>query len=100
MIKMDETKIVCPFCGENTIKCLFRPSSSRFKRSRGSAISKNVTIWTKEKYIVVSGCSNCGKSKEEVEEEFKRQEKEGAKIPHEEVIRRAKEAGLPLKIKG
>ena len=40
-------------------------------------------------------CPNCGKSKKEIEDALKH----GVPPSHEEIIRRAKEAGLPLKIK-
>ena len=61
-------------------------------------IKHNCTIGDRcEKYEVISEkCPNCGKTKKEIQKRLK----EGPKLSHEEIIRRAKEAGLPLKIKG
>ena len=65
--------------------------------SSASAGTKRKAYRTREKYeIITDKCSNCGKTKKEIEKRLK----EGKVPSREEVIRRAKEAGLPLKIKG
>lgn len=43
--------------------------------------------------VLSEKCSNCGKSKKEIEKALKK----GISLSHKEIIRRAKEAGLPLK---
>jgi len=93
---MNEIMLECPFCEKRVIKYLYKPASDRVRRARGSSISKTMTFWTKEKYEILSKkCPNCGKTKKEIEKRLK----EGKLIPHKELIRRIKEAGLPLKIK-
>lgn len=60
----------CPFCGKNTIQVLYFPSTARPEKTSwgGSRPWMNIT---KEKIIVQSGCSACGKTREEIEKEFK-----------------------------
>jgi len=94
---MEELTLECPFCGKITIKCIHKPQTTYFRKARGSAISKTMAFYSKEKYqILVDKCPNCGKSKKEIEKRLK----EGKQPSNEEIIRRMKEAGLPLKIKG
>ena len=88
--------IECPFC-KTKIKALYKPSVLQFHVSRISAKTARVPFRTQEKYeILVEKCPNCGKSKKEIEKRLK----EGKQPSNEEIIRRMKEAGLPLRIKG
>jgi len=91
--------IECPFCHKQTIKALYWPPS-RETRTSSSASAGSKTKWIRvpERWVIISGCSNCGKSQKEVEKAYKNR-REGKPIPHKELIRRIKEAGLPLKIK-
>jgi len=94
---MDPIGIVdveCPFC-KKRFKARYWPPSVETHTSRCAA--KSVTKWHRvpERYFF-TGCPHCGKSKKEIEKRWK----EGVPPSHEEIIRRAKEAGLPLKIKG
>ena len=89
-------EIECPFCKEK-IKVLYKPSMLQFKVSRVAAKTARVPYRTKEKYeVLVDKCPKCGKTKKQIKKALE----EGIPPSHEEVIRRAKEAGLPLKIKG
>ncbi|MFH1825136.1 MAG: hypothetical protein ABH873_07950 [Candidatus Firestonebacteria bacterium] len=85
-----ETLTNCPFCSKMTITILHIPLViNKFVnrgRSGGTRTRKN-----EEKYNVLSGCEECGKSKKEVEKELN----EGKQIPHEEKLKRAKESGMP-----
>ncbi len=91
-------EIECPFCNKGKIKVLYKPSMIRFTASSSASVgTKRKAFRTQEKYeVLVNKCPNCGKTKKEIEKRLK----EGKPIPHKELIRRIKEAGLPLKIKG
>ncbi|MFH1473849.1 MAG: hypothetical protein ABIE55_03045 [Candidatus Aenigmatarchaeota archaeon] len=88
-------KIECPFCKKGEISVHYRPSMRRFSSSSSaSAGTKRKAYFTPEKHTVLSEkCPNCGKSKKEIERALK----EGPRMSHEEIIRRAKAAGLPLR---
>jgi DNA-directed RNA polymerase subunit RPC12/RpoP/rubredoxin len=90
-------EIECPFC-KAKIKVLYKPSMMRFTNSSSaSAGTKRKAFRTPEKYeILADKCPNCGKSKKEIERALR----EGRQLSNEEIIKRMKEAGLPLKIKG
>lgn len=66
-------ELECPFCEKGKIVCLHFPSTTKIRRvsgsfGRGYHYSKSKDVW-----IVMSGCPICGKSKEEIERELKRQ---------------------------
>lgn len=89
-------EISCPFC-KAKIPVLFKPSMLRFHVSRVAAKTTRVPHRTQEKYeILVDKCPNCGKSKKDIENALKH----GKELSNEEIIRRIKEAGLPLRIRG
>jgi len=87
----------CPFCRKLTITILHIPFVANTFTSKCRAGGKN-TIYQKERFDVMSGCDSCGKSRKEVEEALNR----GSirEIPHEERLKRLKEAGLPTRIEG
>lgn len=89
------TKIIeCPFCKVGKIKVLYKPSMLQFKVSRIAAGTKRTPYRTHEKYeLLVDKCPECGKTKKQIETALK----EGIPPSQEEIIRRAKEAGLPLR---
>jgi hypothetical protein len=94
---MVEEKLVnCPFCRQLTIKILHQPFVAR-KGITKSRFGAGGPVYTKEKDEVLSGCENCGKTQEEVEKELNG---EGRPLPHEERLKRLREAGLPTKIVG
>jgi Zn ribbon nucleic-acid-binding protein len=88
--------IECPFCKKETIQILHSPEVYSSHTIRVGSNKKTIPKLTHAKDQILSEkCSNCGKSKKEIEKALK----EGIPMSHEEIIRRAREAGLPLKIK-
>lgn len=63
--------IECPFCKKISVEALYYPPITKTKVSRTSAKSDRVFWKTKEKYEIISDCSNCGKSKREVKKAIK-----------------------------
>ncbi|MFH1200157.1 MAG: hypothetical protein V1708_03760 [Candidatus Micrarchaeota archaeon] len=63
---MGETMIYCPFCEKQTIKAFHRPAYTGFGKSRGSGVTSTFSTKHQEEHIILSGCSNCGKTLEEV----------------------------------
>ncbi|VVB70057.1 Uncharacterised protein [uncultured archaeon] len=58
----------CPFCQQQTIKVHFIPSAKIRKATRGSGQSGSVmTKRNPNLTILTDSCSNCGKTKEEIE---------------------------------
>ena len=87
----------CPFCKQKTINVIHIEETFSAKRTRIRAGRSTKYVKSPERYeILVEKCSNCGKSKKEIEKSLK----QGKELSNEEIIRRMKEAGLPLKIKG
>ena len=65
--------------------------------SSASAGTKRKAYRTPESYEILSDeCPNCGKSKKEIDKALKGE----PKFSHEEIIKKANDAGLPLKIRG
>lgn len=91
-----ETVIQCPFCGKQTITILHIPFVSNTFTSKSRAGGK-VTRIQKERYDILSGCSECVKSRKEVEKALNTGRTK--EISHEERLKRIKEAGLPTKLK-
>lgn len=63
----------CPFCNKGTIEVLIRPSVLSAKRSRSAAAGSKIS-WkrTKEEIVILTEkCSNCGKSREEIEKKWR-----------------------------
>ncbi|NHJ33182.1 MAG: hypothetical protein FK732_09985 [Asgard group archaeon] len=99
MIREYSTRIIqeieCPFYKKGKLKVLYKPSMRRFTTSSSSSAgTKRKAYFTPEKHVIMSEkCPSCGKTKNEIE----RRLKDGPKLSHKEIIRRAKEAGLPLR---
>ena len=87
----------CPFCKQKTIKVFHSEETFSAKVTRINAGRNTKIVKHPEKYeILVNKCSNCGKTKKEIEKALK----EGKELPIEEVLRRLKEAWLdPSKLK-
>jgi len=66
-------ELACPFCDKGKISCLYFPSVKSQKTRSTSALGK-VTHFTKSQdiWLIQSGCSVCGKSKEEVEKKLRK----------------------------
>jgi heterodisulfide reductase subunit B len=93
-MKPQEALIECPFCEKMTIRVLRIPFIKQTITSKCRAGGRN-TKYQREKDEVLSGCSECGKSKKEVEEALETSAKE---ITPEKLKKRLKEAGLPTVI--
>jgi hypothetical protein len=63
----------CPFCEKTTISVTHYPKSVSVKRSKTASLpgSKGYHV-NRDVYVISSGCSNCHKSSNEVEDELKR----------------------------
>ena len=62
----------CPFCGKGIIEVLIRPSVLSAKRTACRAGKSTSLRRTKEEVVVLTEkCSNCGKSKEEIEKKWR-----------------------------
>ena len=62
----------CPFCGKGEISCQWYHSAVSIKRNSSSSLpGKGSFSKSKEVWMVLSDCKTCGKSKEEIEKEFK-----------------------------
>ena len=61
----------CPFCDKGEISCLFFPSSYSVHHVRSGKGRSNIPQKSSETWIIQSGCSFCGKTREEVEKELK-----------------------------
>lgn len=66
--------LVCPFCHEGTISCIYFPGAWSEKRKgrnslgSGKSVTKSSAVW-----VVQSGCAKCNRGKEEVETELRKQ---------------------------
>lgn len=63
----------CPFCDKGQISCLYFPSVVSVKKERSATFgSKTSKSKSSETWLIKYGCSECGKSSEEVEKELKK----------------------------
>lgn len=66
-------ELACPFCDKGKIQCWFIPGAWSVKAKRtktlpgSGSVSRSTDMW-----LIKSGCSICGKSREEVENELKK----------------------------
>jgi formate dehydrogenase assembly factor FdhD len=66
-------ELLCPFCEKGKIIALHFPSVWTEKRSLTATFgSRKNKRKTRETWVTQSGCSVCGKTKEEVEKELRR----------------------------
>jgi hypothetical protein len=66
----------CPFCEQETILVVYRPSFKAAKSSR-SAAAGGKTTWKRveeEITILSEKCSNCGKTSKEIERKWRGKE--------------------------
>jgi hypothetical protein len=65
--------IACPFCESGQISCKYFPSSVSISSNRTASLpGKGSVHKSKEVWIVLSGCPQCKKTRDEVEEELKK----------------------------
>ena len=74
----------CPFCGSGKIEALHMDGFRQYTRGGFRDI--------KEKYEIQTGCPNCGKSREEVEEALEEGKKDIEK--DKRILERLKKQGL------
>lgn len=68
----EHTELSCPFCDKGIIQCLYIPGAVSVKRSGTRSLpGKTSKHKSSEIWMINSGCSVCGKSKEEVEKKLK-----------------------------
>ena len=92
---MPEQMIVkCPFCKEGDIKINYTPKTTIMRKSSCSAKTAYSPFVKDSKTEVLSEkCPVCDKSKQEIQKALTH----GIQPSKEDIIRRAKEAGLPLR---
>lgn len=95
MFKSREETAKCPFCNEADIHYIHSPIFLKFKKGSYGGSKQGITR-TQEKIMVTDEeCPNCHKSRSQLEKRLKDNKKE---IPHEERIKRMRDAGLPTRI--
>lgn len=67
---VEEFELDCPFCNKGKIKVLHLPFISRTSMGKCRA-GRGGKVFSKERYEILAGCSNCGKPKKEIEKVFK-----------------------------
>lgn len=73
MGRIQYEELSCPFCDKGHIQAGYIPSVWGEKRSGRSSIgSGKKVVKSSETWLIQSGCSNCGKTAEEVEKELRK----------------------------
>jgi hypothetical protein len=86
--------IECPFCKKEGVKVIYYPPVLQMKKSRSAAAGTKTKFYhTREKIEIISGCSNCGKSKGEVIKALKEK-----KIDWKERLEELRKQGFPTVI--
>jgi len=67
-------ELSCPFCDKGKITCLFIRGGYSFKKAMAAHTSKNIPVKSSDTWLIQTGCSFCGKSKEQVEKKLKETE--------------------------
>jgi hypothetical protein len=62
----------CPFCDKGIIEILTRPPTFSLKRVKSGKGRATIPRKSKEEIVILtSKCSNCGRSKEEIEKKWR-----------------------------
>jgi hypothetical protein len=86
--------IECPFCKSESVKAIYCPPVLKIKRCRSAAAGTKTKFYrTREKLEVISGCSNCGRSREEIIKALKEK-----KIDLKKRLEELKRQGFPTLI--
>ncbi len=68
-------QLACPFCQKGVIKCIYIPGAVSIKRAITASLPGKGTFHkSRDVWIIQSGCDECGKSKDEVEKELRKNE--------------------------
>ncbi len=66
------TELSCPFCDKGRISALYIAGAWSVKSSGRSSLGSGKSVTkSKDMWLVKTGCSVCGKSREEIEREMK-----------------------------
>jgi hypothetical protein len=85
----------CPFCKQGDISIAETPPTYSTQTIRVGSNRKTIPkLMPGKKEVLTEKCLVCGHTKTEIQKALK----EGIKPSREEIIKRMKEAGLPLKI--
>lgn len=86
--------VECPFCKKEAVKAIYYPLVLQMKKSSSVAAGTRTKFYhTKEKWEIISGCSNCGESKNEVIKALK-----WGKIDWKKRLEEPKKQGFPTVI--
>ena len=66
----DKMEIYCPFCDKLGVEAVKTPGYLNTHRSRGSGQSGAVSFMVAGGLHIMSGCSECGKTRKDVAREF------------------------------
>ena len=91
---LQPTKVPCPFC-DNEIEVLYSPPSHTTRRSKSALGTGSNPVFSKESYEVLKPCPHCGKPANAIKKTLIKPE--GKPVPKDEMIKRMKEAGIPLR---
>ena len=84
----------CPFCKKEVVKAVYYPPVLQMRKSRSAAAGTKTRFYhTKERLEIISGCSNCGRSKEDVVKALKEMN-----IDWKKRLKELKKQGLPTVI--
>jgi hypothetical protein len=70
-MRLEYEELSCPFCDNGRVSTQHLPSTYSVKRTMVGSNRKNIPHKSSEVWLIQSGCSKCGKSKEEVEKQLK-----------------------------
>jgi len=91
----DIIEISCPFCGKGKILLHHHGSVKKYVGGPYGG-GKNKVFQSEEKAVVGSDCLVCGKNSKDIQKKLY----EKKEVPHEEKLKRFKEAGLPTRFEG
>jgi len=94
MFESGKADIECPFCHKVGIGCFRIPVHREPHTSRISGKSATRYFSVPEKVNILSGCPNCGKTKNEIQKAIDTGKTKV--LTHEERIEMLKKRGLPL----
>lgn len=68
---VEKRNMVCPFCNHEGVESLYTPPYINLVVKRDATGAKTKRVKISEKYEIISGCSNCGKTKKEINKALK-----------------------------
>jgi sarcosine oxidase delta subunit len=90
----------CPFCDQETLEVLWWPGHKAAKRSQSAAAGSKTTFHKEDEGLVLLSekCSNCGKTKKEIEGRWKGEQKK--EVDLKKRIEELEKLGFSTSIKG